>query len=109
MESSNVSQSLGYPPIIFLDEPTASLDAVAAEEIKNSLDAIKRDRTVIIISHSLPQIIDSDYIYVLKEGYVAEVGSHIDLFNQGGLYRTIFDAMARSLNLEKLLHIQKNN
>lgn len=97
------------PPIIFLDEPTASLDAVAAEEIKNSLDAIKRDRTVIIISHSLPQIIDSDYIYVLKEGYVAEVGSHIDLFNQGGLYRTIFDAMARSLNLEKLLHIQKNN
>ncbi|HNS47776.1 MAG TPA: ABC transporter ATP-binding protein, partial [Bacteroidales bacterium] len=50
------------PPIIFLDEPTANLDAIAAEQIKISLDAIKKDRTVIIISHSLPQIIDATHI-----------------------------------------------
>src|SRR5215218_3090788 len=41
------------PPVIFLDEPTASLDAVATEQIKNSLDAIKENRTVVIISHSI--------------------------------------------------------
>ncbi|HCC93648.1 MAG TPA: ABC transporter, partial [Flavobacteriaceae bacterium] len=52
---------LKNPPIIFLDEPTASLDAIATEQIKNSLDAIKKDRTVIIISHSISQIIDADY------------------------------------------------
>lgn len=57
---------LKNPPIIFLDEPTASLDAVATEQIKNSLDAIKKDRTVIIISHSISQIIDSDCIFVMK-------------------------------------------
>jgi ABC-type bacteriocin/lantibiotic exporter with double-glycine peptidase domain len=56
------------PPIIFLDEPTASLDAIATEQIKNSLDAIKAGRTVIIISHSLSQILDSDTIYVMKKG-----------------------------------------
>ncbi len=55
------------PPIIFLDEPTASLDAIATEQIKNSLDAIKENRTVIIISHSLSQILDSDNIYVMKK------------------------------------------
>ena len=49
------------PPIIFLDEPTASLDAIATEQIKHSLDEIKQGRTVIIISHSLSQIIDADY------------------------------------------------
>jgi translation initiation factor RLI1 len=50
---------LKNPAIIFLDEPTASLDAIATEQIKNSLDAIKKDRTVIIVSHSISQIIDA--------------------------------------------------
>ena len=61
---------LKNPPIIFLDEPTASLDAIATEQIKNSIDAIKKDRTVIIISHSISQIIDADYIYALQQGRV---------------------------------------
>ncbi len=50
---------LKNPPIIFLDEPTASLDAIATEKIKKSLDAIKKGRTVIVISHSISQIIDA--------------------------------------------------
>lgn len=54
------------PPIIFLDEPTASLDAIATEQIKNSIDAIKKDRTVIIISHNISQIIDSEMTYALR-------------------------------------------
>jgi ABC-type multidrug transport system fused ATPase/permease subunit len=90
------------PPIIFLDEPTASLDAVATEQIKNSLDAIKEDRTVVVISHSISQIIDSDVIYVLKEGRVVEIGTHDELYNQGGTYFEIFNASARSLNLDKI-------
>lgn len=56
---------LKNPPVIFLDEPTASLDAIAAEQIKQSLDEIKQGRTVIIVSHSLSQIIDADYTYVI--------------------------------------------
>ena len=97
------------PPIIFLDEPTASLDAIATEQIKNSLDAIKEGRTVIIISHSLSQILDSDKIYVMKKGEVAESGSHDELISMNGTYREIFDASARSLNLDKLMSSYREN
>ena len=95
---------LKNPPIIFLDEPTASLDAIATEQIKNSLDAIKVGRTVIIISHSLSQILDSDKIYVMKKGRVVESGTHDELIRADGTYKEIFDASARSLNLDKLVN-----
>ena len=93
---------LKNPPIIFLDEPTASLDAIATEQIKNSIDAIKRDRTVIIISHSISQIIDADYIYALKDGRVEESGDPDEIYKKGGIYKDIIDASARSLNIEKI-------
>ncbi|MCY0977080.1 ABC transporter ATP-binding protein [Chryseobacterium wangxinyae] len=99
---------LKNPPIIFLDEPTASLDAIATEQIKNSLDAIKEGRTVVIISHSLSQILDSDKIYVMKKGEVVESGTHDELVQMNGTYREIFDASARSLNLDKLVNSFKN-
>lgn len=93
---------LKNPPIIFLDEPTASLDAIATEQIKNSLDAIKKDRTVVIISHSISQIIDADSIYVMENGKVVESGTHEEIYAIEGVYKSIFDAMARSLNIEKI-------
>lgn len=90
------------PPVIFLDEPTASLDAIATEEIKKSIDAIKKDRTVIIISHSISQIIDASNIIVLDKGKSVEMGTHEELFAQKGYYYEIFTAMANSLNIEKI-------
>lgn len=99
---------LKNPPIIFLDEPTASLDAIATEQIKNSLDAIKQGRTVVIISHSLSQILDSDMIYVMKKGAVVENGTHEELYEKDGTYREIFDASARSLNLDRLVKTYKD-
>lgn len=93
---------LKNPPIIFLDEPTASLDAIATEQIKKSLDAIKKDRTVIIISHSISQIIDATNIVVLNKGESVEIGTHEDLYNLRGTYFEIFTAMANSLNIDKI-------
>ena len=90
------------PPIIFLDEPTASLDAIATEQIKASIDAIKQGRTVIIISHNIGQIIDADKIYVLKEGHVVQSGTPDEVYQQGGVYKDIFDASARSMNVDKI-------
>ena len=95
---------LKNPPIIFLDEPTASLDAIATEQIKNSIDAIKQDRTVIIISHSISQIIDADMIYALKEGHVEQSGNPDEIYKKGGIYKEIIDASARSLNIEKIVN-----
>lgn len=93
---------LKNPPIIFLDEPTASLDAISTEQIKNSLDAIKKNRTVITISHSISQIIDADCIYVMKSGQIVESGTHEEIYQLNGAYKEIFDAMARSLNIDKI-------
>ena len=90
------------PPIIFLDEPTASLDAIAIEQIKASIDAIKQGRTVVIISHNIGQIIDADHIYVLQQGRVVQQGSPTEVYQQGGLYKDIFDASARSMNVDKI-------
>ena len=95
---------LKNPPIIFLDEPTASLDAIATEQIKASIDEIKKGRTVIIISHSISQIIDSDIIYALRQGRVEQSGDPDEVYRQGGVYKEIVDASARSLNIEKLAH-----
>ena len=90
------------PPIIFLDEPTASLDAIATEQIKASIDAIKKGRTVIIISHNIGQIIDADQVYVLQQGRVVQSGEPSEVYQQGGLYKDIFDASARSMNADKI-------
>ena len=90
------------PPIIFLDEPTASLDAIATEQIKASIDAIKAGRTVVIISHNIGQIIDADHIYVLEQGRIVQSGTPTEVYHQGGLYKEIFDASARSMNADKI-------
>lgn len=90
------------PPIVFLDEPTASLDAVASQQIKHSLDLIKKDRTVIIVSHNIAQIIDADDLIVIEEGQVKETGTHEELYARQGKYYEIFNAMSDSLNLDKI-------
>lgn len=96
---------LKNPPIIFLDEPTASLDAIATEQIKNSIDAIKQGRTVIVISHNIGQIIDSETIYVLQLGHVEQSGSPTEVYRQGGMYKEILDASARSMNVDKIAEV----
>lgn len=70
--------------------------------LHHSPDAIEQGRTVVIISHSLAQIVDSDCIYVMKKGEMVESGTHAELYEKRGTYREIFDASAWSLNIEKL-------
>jgi ABC-type multidrug transport system fused ATPase/permease subunit len=90
---------LKNPPIIFFDEPTASLDAITTEQIKGSIDAVKDNRTVLIISHNISQIMDADSIYVMSDGEIVAHGTHESLYLDGGLYREIIDSNARTLNI----------
>ncbi len=93
------------PSIIILDEPTASLDAIATEQIKASIDAIKEGRTVIIISHNIGQIVDADQLYMLEQGRVVESGKPDEVYKQGGRYKEIFDASARSMNADRIADV----
>ena len=95
------------PSIIILDEPTASLDAIATEQIKSSIDAIKQGRTVIIISHNIGQIVDADQLYMLEQGRVVECGKPDDVYKQGGRYKEIFDASARSMNADRIADVME--
>ena len=95
------------PSVIILDEPTASLDAIATEQIRASLDAIKKGRTVIVISHNIGQIVDADYLYLLEQGRVIESGTPTELYRQGGRYKEIFDASARSMNADKIADVME--
>lgn len=96
------------PAVIILDEPTASLDAIATEQIKASLDAIKQGRTVIIISHNIGQIVDADQLYVLEQGRVVQSGKPMEVYQQGGRYKEIFDASVRSMNADKIAEVLDN-
>ena len=66
------------------------------------VNAIVLDRTVIIISHSISQIIDSEMIYALQKGRVEQSGHPDDVYKKGGIYKDIIDASARRLNIDKI-------
>ena len=72
--------------ILLLDEPTAALDSESERTVIEALEQLMKGRTVIMIAHRLSTIRDADKIAVLKEGVVAEMGSHDELMARNGLY-----------------------
>jgi ABC-type multidrug transport system fused ATPase/permease subunit len=73
-------------PILILDEPTAALDSESERLVIDGLERLMKGRTVITIAHRLSTIRDADKIIVLKDGLVAEQGTHEQLLAQNGLY-----------------------
>lgn len=80
--------------ILILDEPTASLDAIAEQEIYNQFDELRQDKTTIFVSHRLSSATTADIIFVLDNGELVESGSHAELINKGGLYNKLFTTQA---------------
>ena len=79
-------------PIIILDEPTAALDTESEVAVQQAIDALVKDKTVIVITHRLSTISGAQQIIVLADGQVAASGSHDELLAQNGLYRTLWQA-----------------
>jgi ABC-type multidrug transport system fused ATPase/permease subunit len=73
-------------PILVLDEPTAALDTESERLVIEALRRLMKGRTVIMIAHRLGTLIDADKIIVLKDGAIAEEGSHLALMRRGGIY-----------------------
>jgi ABC-type multidrug transport system fused ATPase/permease subunit len=73
-------------PILVLDEPTAALDTESEHLVIEALRRLMKGRTVIMIAHRLSTLIDADKIIVLKNGIVAEEGSHAGLIARGGIF-----------------------
>jgi ABC-type transport system involved in Fe-S cluster assembly fused permease/ATPase subunit len=83
------------PPILILDEATSALDSRTESEILDTLQAIERGRTTIIIAHRLSTVVHADEIVVLEAGRVVERGSHAVLLRKRGLYAEMWSRQAQ--------------
>lgn len=81
--------------IMILDEPTASLDAIAEKQIFDQFDALRHGKTTIFVSHRLSSATVADKIVVLMNGEIAEQGTHRELMEKKGHYCELFTAQAR--------------
>ena len=77
---------LRNPPILLLDEATASVDTETERLIQQALERLMEDRTSFVIAHRLSTVRGADNIYVLDNGKVVESGTHEDLLSMSGLY-----------------------
>jgi ATP-binding cassette subfamily B protein len=80
---------LAAPPILLLDESTSSLDGVNEQRMREAIDAVAEDRTLIVIAHRLSTVVDSDQIVVLDHGQVVGIGTHSELVRDVPLYRDL--------------------
>ena len=85
-------------PIVLLDETTSSLDADNEMEINKALDILMKNKTVIVIAHRLNTIINADNIIVLKNGHIAEQGTHEKLVNLDGWYSHMISEQKKAMN-----------
>ncbi|PYE46102.1 ATP-binding cassette subfamily B protein [Rhizobium sp. PP-F2F-G20b] len=81
---------LKSPPILILDEATSALDTRTEQEIQAALDIVSRNRTTLVIAHRLSTVIQADEIIVLKDGVIAERGTHGELIDRDGLYASMW-------------------
>ena len=92
--------------ILILDEPTASLDAIAEQEIYDQFDSLRKNKTTIFVSHRLSSATTADVIFVLDNGILTESGSHSELMEKGGTYHKLFTTQAgRYLETDKTKEI----
>ncbi|MET7418300.1 ABC transporter ATP-binding protein [Dactylosporangium sp. NPDC005555] len=80
---------LAAPPILLLDEPTSNLDARNEVALRQAIDTVAHNRTMIVVAHRLSTVVDADQIVVMEAGRVVAVGRHADLLGSSDLYREL--------------------
>lgn len=98
---------LKAPPILILDEATSALDTHTEQEIQASLDLVSKGRTTIVIAHRLSTVVNADEIIVLRDGQIAERGSHKALLRKKGLYASMWDRQREATEAEERLRIAR--
>jgi ATP-binding cassette subfamily B protein len=87
-------------PILILDEATSAVDTETERAIQESLRELTRNKTAIIIAHRLSTIRNADNIFVIKDGKIAETGSHDELIQKDGIYAGLWNVQIGLLEVE---------
>ena len=98
---------LKAPPILMLDEATSALDTKTERDIQSALDMVAANRTTLVIAHRLSTVIEADEIIVLRDGVIAERGTHQALLGEGGLYAPMWNRQREATEAEERLRIAR--
>ena len=79
-------------PIIILDEATANVDPENEKELVEAIDALTKEKTIIMIAHRLKTVRNADQIIVVDSGKIAQLGTHTQLMQEGGIYKNFVNA-----------------
>lgn len=79
-------------PIIILDEATANVDPENEKELVEAIDALTKEKTIIMIAHRLKTVRNADHIVVVDSGKIAQLGTHTQLMQEGGIYKNFINA-----------------
>ncbi len=91
------------PPILILDEATASVDTATEKLIQEALERLMAHRTSFVIAHRLSTVRNADQILVLKAGHIIERGTHEELMALGGLYASLCRVQSTAVTIEERL------
>ena len=89
------------PPILILDEATSALDTKTEQDIKQALDIVSKNRTTLVIAHRLSTVVNADEIIVLRDGVIAERGTHQMLLLRDGLYAQMWSRQREATEAEE--------
>lgn len=78
-------------PVIILDEATANVDPENETELTEAIEALTKEKTIIMIAHRLKTVRHADQIYVVDSGRIAQHGTHQELIEQDGIYKTFVE------------------
>lgn len=89
------------PTIFIFDEATSALDSISEKKIQDAIDPIIKSKTSILIAHRLSTILAADEILVVKDGTIAERGTHKELLNKEGVYRELYETQFSKALIEE--------
>ena len=89
------------PTIFIFDEATSALDSISEKKIQDAIDPIIRSKTSILIAHRLSTILAADEILVVKDGTIAERGTHKELLGKEGVYRELYETQFSKALIEE--------
>lgn len=90
-------------PVYIFDEATSNIDAESEEQIMKVIHELAKSKTILLISHRLSNVTESDCIYMLKSGMIVEKGTHAELMEKGGAYWKLFESQRQLEQFKKVV------